>query len=375
MELKRLELHEEHLALGGKMVPFAGFEMPIQYSGIIDEHLAVRENVGCFDVSHMGEFRISGANAEQWLNRMTINNVSALEIGKAQYSAMLYPDGGMVDDLLIYRFSDHWMMVVNAANISKDFQWLREHLEEDVQLKDISDEVTLLAIQGRNAVGIISELFGEEIRSIKSYHFQEFPLLALNISPSERGDVFGGKVVVSRTGYTGDDGFEIYISREYSHSLWERLWDIGKKWGMKPAGLGARDSLRLEAGYCLYGNDIDATTNPIEAGLGWITKTNKPTDFIGKEAVLKAKSDIQRHLVGFMVEGKIVPRPHYDIKVNDQLVGNVTSGGFSPLLQKPIGLGYIKVPYHTEGTLVEISFKGRSAPGVVVSKAFYKRDY
>ncbi|MFN3821391.1 MAG: glycine cleavage system aminomethyltransferase GcvT [bacterium] len=375
MELKRLVLHDEHRALGGKMVPFAGFEMPIHYSSIIDEHLAVRENVGCFDVSHMGEFRISGADAELWLNRMTINNVSALAIGQAQYSAMLYPDGGMVDDLIVYRFSDHWMLVVNAANIAKDFQWLQEHLEGEVKLRDISDEVTLLAIQGRNAVNVVSELFGEEIRELKYYHFQEFPCSVLYISPTEGGDVFNGKIVVSRTGYTGDDGFEIYIFREYARSLWARLWDAGRRWGMKPAGLGARDSLRLEAGYCLYGNDIDATTNPIEAGLGWITKITKPVDFIGKEAVIKAKADIQRHLVGFVVNGKTLPRPHYDIKVNNQLVGHVTSGGFSPLLQKPIGLGYIKVPYHKEGTPVEISFKERATPGVIVPKAFYKRDY
>lgn len=375
MELKQLALHQQHLALGAKMVPFAGFEMPIQYSSIVEEHLAVRQNVGCFDVSHMGEFWIGGSEAERWLNRMTVNNVAALEVGQAQYSAMLYPDGGIVDDLIVYRFSDHFMMVVNAANIAKDFNWLNEHITEGVELRDISDQVTLLAIQGRNAPKVVGKIFGREATEIKYYHFTEYPLSTIIKSPSPSSPPFFGRVVVSRTGYTGDDGFEIYIDREHSLALWERVWEVGREEGMKPAGLGARDSLRLEAGYALYGNDIDATTNPIEAGLGWITKLNKPENFIGKEAVLSAKSSLKRRLMAFVVEDKLIPRPHFSLLINNETVGYVTSGGFSPILNKPIGMGYVAKPHDQEGNEVIVEGKGRSGKALIVPKPFYKRDY
>ncbi|HHE46882.1 MAG TPA: glycine cleavage system aminomethyltransferase GcvT, partial [Bacteroidetes bacterium] len=276
MEGKKTGLYEQHLAMGAKMVPFAGFIMPVNYSGIIDEHLAVRKNVGVFDVSHMGEFEFRGADARKFLNWITTNNVAHLEPGGVQYSAMLYENGGVVDDLLIYSFDDHYMMVVNASNIDKDFKWIKDHLTGDVQLTDISYQTTLLAVQGPHAVDVLRKITNTPLDEISYYHFRA-------------GKVAEIDALISRTGYTGEDGFELYFKREFSLHTWEALFEAGEEFGIKPAGLGARDSLRLEVCYNLYGNDMDQTTNPIEAGLGWIVKTKKAGGFIGKEQVLKAR--------------------------------------------------------------------------------------
>jgi len=358
--MNHIALEEQHIALGGKMVPFAGFNMPVQYSSIIEEHLHVRNAVGLFDVSHMGEFIVGGKDAETWLNRMTVNNVASLEIGQVQYSAALYDHGGVVDDLLVYRFDDHYMVVVNASNIAKDFEWLSSHLEGDVTLRDVSDRTTLLAIQGPRAADLVRKFADVPVEDIKYYHFR-------------RGHVAGVPVIYSRTGYTGEDGFEVYIDRTCSLALWEAVWEAGKPLGLKPVGLGARDSLRLEACYCLYGNDIDQTTNTIEAGLGWITKLKKPGGFIGFEPTLKAKEEPKRKLMGFALTDKGIARQHSDVYIAGVKVGEVTSGGFSPVLNKALGLAYIAKPFDVVGNAIEIDVRGRRIAAELITTPFYKR--
>ncbi len=357
---KKTALYDRHVAMGAKMVPFAGYIMPVQYSGIIEEHMNVRHNVGAFDVSHMGEFELTGSDAEKWLNRMTTNNVAKLEVGQIHYSAMLYDDGGVVDDLLVYRFEDRYMLVVNASNLEKDYQWLEDHLSGDVELKDISDEITLIAIQGPKAEQLVLELADSAVDEIVYYHYRE-------------GKVASVPAIISRTGYTGEDGFELYVRREYSEQLWDTLFEAGEKYNIKPTGLGARDSLRLEVCFRLYGNDMDQSTNPIEAGLGWIVKSKKKGGFIGKEAVLKAKAEPKRKLVGFELKGKGIARQHFEVYVGDQKVGEVASGGYSPIQEKVVGLAYVALPYDVTGTALEIDVRGRRIPAEVVSTPFYNR--
>ncbi len=361
MQPKKTALYNKHVTLGGKMVPFAGFIMPVQYSGILDEHMTVRTRVGVFDVSHMGEFEFRGADAEKFLNYMTTNNVARLEPGGIQYSAMLYDDGGVVDDLLVYLFEDHYLTVVNAANLDKDFDWLKSHLEGDVELKDVSDQTTLLAIQGPKAVELIKELTDTRLDEIDYYNFR-------------LGLVAGVDAVISRTGYTGEDGFELYIDRVDSEQLWDAVFEAGEEFGVKPIGLGARDSLRLEACYNLYGNDMDQTTNPIEAGLGWIVKSKKKGGFIGKEPVLKAREGTSRKLAGFVLNQKGIARHDAEVYFKDAKVGYVTSGGFSPMLKKAIGLAYIDKPHHEVGTEIEIDLRGRRLKAGIVPTPFYKHE-
>jgi len=360
MDVKKTALYDRHVALGAKMVPFAGFMMPIQYSGIIEEHLNVRSHVGAFDVSHMGEFIFRGKDVEQYLNRMTTNNVSSLEVGQIQYSCMLYDNGGVVDDLLVYRFADHYMIVVNAANLAKDYDWFKSHLEGDVTLEDISDSITLIAVQGPNALPLISELADAPVAGIEYYHFGE-------------GKVAGAPAIISRTGYTGEDGFEIYVDLKYSTQLWDKLFTAGKKYGLKPTGLGARDSLRLEVCYRLYGNDMDQTCNPIEAGIGWIVKTKKKADFIGKPVCLKAKAEPTRKLVGFELLGKGIARQHYPLYKGDVKVGEVTSGCYSPSVDKVVGLAYVDLPFDADGTELEMDVRGKRFPTKIVPTPFYVR--
>ncbi len=359
--MKHIALESHHIALGGKMVPFAGFLMPVQYTSIIDEHIAVRRNVGVFDVSHMGEFIIKGPNALNWLNKMTTNNVASLEVGQVQYSAMLYENGGVVDDLLVYRFEDHYMMVVNASNIEKDFEWLQNHLEPGVELTNISDDITLLAIQGPRAEELVQKFASCNLKEIVYYH---------HMSGYINGRV---SAIFSRTGYTGEDGFEVYVRREDSGALWDAVWETGKSLGLKPIGLGARDSLRLEACYCLYGNDIDQTTNPMEANLGWIVKTKKPGGFIGLEECLKVKANPKRRLMGFILSDKGIARHNQDVYIEGEKVGYVTSGGFSPILDKAVGLAYIAKPYDVKGTIITIDNRGKMVKAELVEPPFYKR--
>jgi aminomethyltransferase len=357
---KKTALYQKHSALGAKIVEFAGYYMPIQYTSITEEHLAVRNSAGIFDVSHMGEFIFEGEDALPELNRLTINDVSKLEIGQVQYSAMCYANGGMVDDLLIYRFADHFMMVVNAANLAKDFKHLKDNLKGKVKLTDVSDETTLLALQGPKSGEILQTLTKTALNNIKYYWFAE-------------GEVAGVKALISRTGYTGEFGYELYVDFKDSERLWDAIMFAGKPWGLKPVGLGARDSLRLEMKYCLYGNDISQDTNPLEAGLGWITKLKKG-DFIGCEALSKVKeSGLKRMLVGFEVEGKAFPRQHYPVLIDGLQVGEVTSGTFSPVLSKGIGLTYLPIEKSQIGNEIAIDIRGRLVPGRVVKTPFIEK--
>lgn len=360
METKKTALFDQHVALGAKMVPFAGYMMPIQYSGIIDEHLTVRKQVGVFDVSHMGEFIVRGENAERWLNYMVTNNIAKMEPGGVLYSALLYDDGGIVDDLLIYRMEDHFMLVVNASNLEKDFQWLQSHIEKGVEMINRSDEVTLLAIQGPNAIELVAQLTEVKINDMQYYSFRQ-------------GQIAGVNAIISRTGYTGEVGFEIYISNNDALVLWNMIFSTGKNLGLKPIGLGARDSLRLEVAYCLYGNDIDKTTNPIEAGLGWIVKTKKKDGFIGLKPVMELKEKgLTRKLCGFVMEGKGIPRHNQDIFIEDTKAGYVTSGGYAPAIDCVVGMAYIEKFFNDIGKTIEIDIRGKRIPAKLVQLPFYK---
>ncbi len=362
MEPRKTALYEVHKKLGAKMVEFGGYVMPVQYKGIIEEHRRVRSSVGIFDVSHMGEFVIKGDKAQEYLQRMTLNDVTKLVDYRAQYSAMCYEDGGLVDDLIILRFPDHYMVIANAANREKDFQWMKQLVISGVELTDISDDFSLFAVQGRKAEATLQKLTDLNLSEIKYYWFRE-------------GKIAGVDAVVSRTGYTGEDGFEVGIDASESVKVWQAILEAGKEFDIAPIGLGARDTLRLEMKYCLYGNDIDETTNPIEAGLGWITKLDKG-DFIGRDAILKAKEKgITRKLVGFELQDRAFPRHGYKILKDGEEIGYVTSGTFSPSLDKGIGMGYINAPFHEVGTPITISIRGREVPAQVVKTPFYQRPY
>lgn len=337
--------------------------MPVQYSGIIEEHLAVRSRVGVFDVSHMGEFEVRGSDALAFLQRMTINDVSKLAQGKAQYSAMCYDDGGIVDDLLVYHCDDHYMLVVNASNIPKDFDWLKTHLHGDVQLRDASDETALLAVQGPKSLATLQKLTKVDLAKIEYYHFVG-------------GALAGVPMIISRTGYTGELGFEIYFRAEQrsAREVWDAIFEAGKEFGIVPVGLGARDTLRLEMGFCLYGNDIDKTTNPLEAGLGWITKLDKE-DFIGKPVLAHARQEgLKRKLVAFKLSERTLPRHGYPLKSNGTVVGHVTSGTFSPTLQQGIGMGYISAEYAKPDNQVNVEIRGKELPATIVKLPFLQKS-
>ncbi len=355
-------LYEKHIEHGAKMVAFAGFEMPVQYKSITAEHNRVRSTVGIFDVSHMGEFIVRGENAQKFLDKMTVNNVRKLQVNQAQYSAMLDDDGGIIDDLIVYHFEDHYMLVVNAANREKDFAWLEKHLIDGVELIDESDSWSLMAIQGRNAPELIQSLTETNLDEIKYYWFAE-------------GLVGGQPAVISRTGYTGEDGFELYVKNEAAAAIWGAVIEAGKEFDIEPVGLGARDTLRLEMKFALYGNDIDSSTNTIESGLGWITKSAKG-DFVGREAVLKVKEQgITRKLIGFELIEKGIPRHGYDCMMGDEKVGYVTSGCWSPSLDKGIGMAYLPKEMAPVGARFEIQVRNKRIKAVVVDTPFYKRPY
>ena len=361
LTVKKTALYEIHKQHGAKLVEFAGFYMPIQYKGINDEHLRIRKSVGLFDVSHMGEFEISGPRAEEFLQYMTINDVSKLKNYQVQYSAMCYENGGIVDDMLIYRYPERFLLVVNASNLEKDFNWLQEHLFDGVTLKDRSDEFSLVAIQGKDTQTTLQKVVDNlDISQIKTYWFAECKIA-------------DAQVMIARTGYTGEDGFEVMSAPDDAANVWNALMDAGKEYNIEPIGLGARDTLRLEVKYCLYGNDIDQTTNPLEAGLGWITKLDNG-DFIGKDVIQNVKdTGLKRKLIGFEIEGKAIPRHGYKIVKDGEEFGVVTSGMFSPLLQKPIGLGYVRIDHAKVGSEIQIDIRGRLLPAKIVKTPFYKR--
>jgi len=335
--MKNTPFTQKHIALGAKMAEFAGYNMPISYSGINDEHAAVRNSVGVFDVSHMGEFILKGEKALDLIQRVTTNDASKLINGKAQYSSLTNDEGGIVDDLIVYCIEENkaYMLVVNASNIEKDWNWISRHNSENVEMHNISDKTCLLAVQGPNATKILQPLINTDILNLKYYTFIKGTFAGVD------------NVLISATGYTGAGGVEIYFEdkNDDADKIWNAIFDAGKSSNIKPVGLGARDTLRLEMGYCLYGNDIDDTTSPLEAGLGWITKLNKPSSFIAKEILEKQKAEgIRRKLVGFEMIDRGIPRHDYIIKdAAGNEIGKVTSGTQSPSLGKAIGMGYVNI--------------------------------
>ncbi|MBU2493855.1 MAG: glycine cleavage system aminomethyltransferase GcvT [Bacteroidetes bacterium] len=361
--MKKTTLFDVHQKLGAKIVDFAGYQMPVQYSSIIAEHKAVRNSVGVFDVSHMGEVFVRGEKAFDFVQYITINDVSKLTVGKVQYSAMCYPDGGIVDDLLVYKISDEeYLLVVNASNKDKDFNWMKENNIFGAQLNDESDEYSLLAVQGPNSQKVIQKICDSEI-TMEYYNFI-------------KAKCAGVDMIVSRTGYTGELGYELYFkgNETDAEKIWNALFDAGKEFDIQPVGLGARDSLRLEMGYCLYGNDIDQNTNPLEAGLGWITKLKKEENFIAKDVLIKVKEEgLKRKLVPITTEEKAFPRHGYDLTVNGQVVGQVTSGTVSPILEKPIAMGYVKTEFAKENDTVNFFIRGKEIPATIVKLPFVKK--
>jgi aminomethyltransferase len=357
--LKRTPLYDIHVGLGGKIVPFAGYEMPVQYpSGITAEHKAVRERAGLFDVSHMGEFLIKGPGAVDFVNRVTTNDVAALEVGQVQYSGILNDRGTFVDDCLVYRAADHVMMVVNASNAAKDWNHIRPNAAGfDVEMTDASDDTALLALQGPMAQQILQPFTDIDLEPIEYYHFAT-------------GSVAGvPNVTVSRTGYTGEDGFELYFPNAHATTIWKALTADGR---VTPAGLGARDSLRLEMGMALYGNDIDDSVTPLEANLGWIVKLPKG-DFTGRDVLVRQKAEgVKRKLVGFTSSEKVFPRHGYAVYCNDQSSGIVCSGTMSPSLNIPIGTCYVPTPSAAEGSPIEIDVRGKRVGANVVKMPFYR---
>jgi aminomethyltransferase len=359
MELKTVPLNDVHIKLGAKMVPFAGYHMPVRYSSDIEEHMSVRNGVGVFDVSHMGEFTITGPNALNLIQRVTSNDASRLMDGQAQYSCLPNEQGGIVDDLIVYKIGDeHYMVVVNASNIEKDWNWFTRFNTAGAQMENLSDDICLFAVQGPKAVETLQKLTAFDLKNIRYYHFAI-------------GNIAGvDDVIMSNTGYTGAGGFELYVNKPSAEKVWHAVFEAGKEFGIKPIGLGARDTLRLEMGFCLYGNDIDDTTSPLEAGLGWITKFTK--DFTNAEALKKQKEEgVKRKLVGFKMIDRGIPRHGYPITNSDgEVIGQVTSGSLSPVLNTGIGLGYVAVGYAPVGTDILIDVRGRGLEASVQKTPF-----
>jgi aminomethyltransferase len=362
MTARRTPLYEAHRKLGARMVDFAGWEMPVQYSSVIAEHEAVRTAVGLFDVSHMGEVEFSGPGALESANYLISNDLTRCADGQAVYAGLLNEQGGFVDDLVAYRFSAERIFIcVNAANRAKDFAWMHERAP-GVKPVDRGDEFGQLAVQGPRAAALVQRLTpGVDLSQVGTYRFIQ-------------GLVTGVHCLISRTGYTGEDGFELYCPTEHTERLWQALLDEGQAEGIKPCGLGARDSLRTEMKYTLYGNDIDDQHTALEAGLGWAVKLDKPGGFIGREALLAQKAaGVQRKLVGFELTGSGIPRHGYPILKDGQRVGEVTSGTMGPSVKKPIGLGYVPVALASEGSTFDVEIRGRAVPAQVVKTPFWKR--
>ena len=359
--MKKTALHQKHIDLGAKMVPFAGFEMPVQYTGVNDEHKTVRAGVGVFDVSHMGEFLVSGPNAFSLIQKISSNDATLLFPGRAQYAYLPNNNGGVVDDMIIYMLSDEeYMLVVNASNLEKDWNWIEKHNDVGADLKNVSDEYALLALQGPKAIDLLQNLTNENLDAIKFYHFIKGDL----------GNVHD--VIISATGYTGSGGFELYVKNKDAETLWNLLFEVGKEYELKPAGLAARDTLRLEMGYCLYGNEIDENTSPIAAGLGWVTKFSK--NFVGMDKILSDKNNgTEYKLIAFELLERGIPRKDYTIiNTNNEVVGRVTSGTMSPSTQKAIGLGYVKKIELTDENHLALAIRNKAVPLKVVKLPFYK---
>ena len=353
-DLKTVTLNDVHRQLGAKMVPFAGYYMPVRYSSDLDEHHTVRRAVGIFDVSHMGEFRVRGPHALALIQRVTTNDASKLQDGQAQYSCLPNAQGGIVDDLLVYRLAaDDYLLVVNASNIEKDWNWISQHTTAGAELENISDQISLFAVQGPHATQALQTLTDVDLSGIPYYSFV-------------RGTLAGvPDVLISATGYTGAGGFELYVPNAHARQVWDQVMAAGAPHGIKPIGLGARDTLRLEMGYCLYGNDINDTTTPLEGGLGWITKFSK--DFVSAAALKEQKAaGVPRKLVGFVMDSPGIPRSHYEL-LNEAgaKIGEVTSGTQSPTLGKGVGLGYVTTEHSQPGSKIFVSVRGKQLPATV----------
>lgn len=360
--MKNTALTQKHISLGAKMVPFAGYNMPVSYSGLNDEHATVRNAVGVFDVSHMGEFILKGENALDLIQRVTSNDASVLTDGKAQYSCLPNNDGGIVDDLIVYRIDEKtYMLVVNASNIDKDWAWISKHNTKNVEMHNISEKTSLLAIQGPKAIDALQKLTDVKLADIPYYSFAKGKFNGVD------------NVVISNTGYTGAGGFEIYFENEYAEKMWDSIFAAGAEFGIKPIGLGARDTLRLEMGFCLYGNDIDDTTSPIEAGLGWITKFTK--DFTNSATIEKQKTDgVTKKLVGFEMIDRGIPRHDYQIAdANGNIIGKVTSGTQSPTLNKAIGMGYVNKDFAKADTEIFVVIRDKAIKAKVCKIPFLKK--
>lgn len=361
MELKKIALNDLHEKLGAKMVPFAGYNMPVRYSSDIEEHNTVRNGVGVFDVSHMGEFVLEGPDALDLIQRVTSNDASKLEDGQAQYSCLPNEDGGIVDDLLVYRLTaEKYMLVVNASNIEKDWNWISQYNTKGVTMKNVSDDHSLLAVQGPKAT--------EALQSLTTVNLSDIPFYRFVVGPMAGVDY----VIISATGYTGAGGFEIYVNNQYAEQVWNAIFEAGADLDIKPIGLGARDTLRLEMGYCLYGNDITDTTSPLEAGLGWITKFTK--DFTNSANLQKQKEEgVTRRLVGFKMIEKGIPRGGYEIMdLEENVIGQVTSGTMSPSLGYGVGMGYVKKGFTKQGTELLIAVRKRRIKAEIMRPPFYK---
>lgn len=360
---KKTALYSEHLKLNGRIVDFAGWQMPVQYSGLADEHETVRTKVGLFDVSHMGEVRVRGKGALNFLNKLLTNDISKIQTNQAQYNIMCFEDGGCVDDLIVHKMAEEdYFICVNAANVDKDFAWMRQHAVSDISLENVSEQYTQIAIQGRFAVETLQPLTDVSLNSVKYYWFLE-------------GSILGKPAIIARTGYTGEDGFEIYIPWEHGPVVWQALLETGQEKGIKPCGLGARDTLRTEMKYALYGHEIDKHLNPLEAGLGWVVKLDK-ADFIGASALRKLKqTGLRRALIGLKSLERGIPRQGYNVEHNGRLVGAVTSGTMSPSLKCGIAIAYVERDLSTVGTSLDVVIRDQKVRHEVVETPFYRRPY
>jgi aminomethyltransferase len=361
--MKQTQFYRQHVLHGAKMVPFAGFEMPVEYEGVSKEHINVRENVGIFDVSHMGEIWIKGPEAKELVQRVTSNDVSLLEPFRVQYSCLPNDKGGIVDDLLVYMYDEtKYLLVVNAANLEKDHNWILSQNSRGALVDNASERISQLAVQGPRAKALVQRITKMDLEQVPYYHF----------TTGELGGV--KEVIISNTGYTGAGGFELYMDNEDAVQVWEQLFEAGKDLDVKPAGLAARDTLRLEMGFCLYGNDIDDTTSPLEAGLGWITKFTDGNDFINRAALEKQKAEgVRKRLVGFELLERGIPRQHYPIlDAGGNRIGEVTSGTMSPMLKKGIGMGYVEVSNARKDTEIQVEVRNKQLAARVVRPPFYK---
>lgn len=362
--MKKTPLYEKHIQLKGKMIDFGGWSLPVEYTGIIPEHEAVRTKAGIFDVSHMGEITVKGEDSEKYLQMLLTNDISLLNNNQIAYTTMCYPHGGVVDDLLVYKYSNtDYLLVVNASNTEKDYQWMKENIFGNTEILNVSENYAQLALQGPLAETILQKLTSKNLNEIEFYYF------------SDNVKVGNIEALVSRTGYTGEDGFELYFAYDKAEEMWDLILEAGKDEGLIPAGLGARDTLRFEASLPLYGHELNENITPLEAGLGFFVKLNKE-NFIGKEALARQKSEgLKRRIVGFEMIDRGIPRNNYEVYKEGEKIGYVTTGSFSPTLKKNIGLALIDSAYSKEGTEIEILIRNKNSKAKVIKKPFYSKKY